>query len=215
MIVAQCYQVSKALHERAALVYPLAIEMKCLARGRSSFIQQTNVSEQGTGKPVVMSMQKAVYVSSETGKSMPLPNNYFKDVSVPFVSDLGSIFSPIIAGKPPVDSHSSTREVQPSDTDHFTHTNHASYMNFALDGIAKAARKGVLSGIKDDICFYRGHTAAILHLGESFVGDVLTVKVWENQRNPLQISCVIRKKDVNIYYSDLTFFPREEVYTKL
>ncbi len=88
-------------------------------------------------------------------------------------------------------------------------------MNFALDGIAKAARESALSGIKDDVCFYRGHTAAMLHLGESFSGDVLTVKVWENQENPLQIHCAIQKKGDNIYYSDLSFYPREDLYTKL
>ncbi len=214
VMLAQRYEVSKSIHERAALVYPLNLEGKCLARSRSSFIYQTILSEESSGNLAVTSMQKVVCVNASSGKSVPLPNNYFKDVSVPFVSDLGSIFPPIIAGKPHVDSHSSTREVQPSDTDYLVHTNQASYIKFALDGIAKAAREGVLSGIKDDVCFYRGHTAATLHLGESFVGDLLTVKVWENQENPLQIHCVIRKKEYDIFYSDLSFYPRE-VYSNL
>ncbi len=215
VILAQRYQVSKTFHVRAALVYPLVIEVKFLGRGRSSYIHQSILSEQGSGKLVSKAMHKLVYVSAETGKSIPLPNNYFKDVSVPFVSDLGSIFPPIIAGQPPVDSHCSTREVQPSDTDYLFHTNQASYMKFVLDGIAKAAREGVLSCIKDDVCFYRGHTAATLHLGESFAGDILTVKVWEKQENSLQIHCVIQKKGYDIFYSNLSFYPRKEATNKL
>ena len=154
-------------------------------------------------------MQKVVLVDEATNRSAPLPEDFFSGVTVPFRSDLSTLFSPIIAEKSPSGSYQSAAEVQPSDTDILNHTTQTTYMKFALDGIAKAARKGLLSGIKDDVCFYRGHTASILHLGESFAGDVLTVKIWENKDKPLQIHCVIERERKDICYAEVSFYPSE------
>ncbi len=215
VMLAQRYRVFETFHKRAALVYPLYMDGKIIGRSRSSYIGQLTLSEVDTGNVALVATLKIVCIDEVTKRSKTLPEDMFKEITVPFFSNLGEIFPPVFAEKEPASSFGSSVEVQPSDTDFQNHTAHSAYMKFALDGIAKAAREGVLSGIKDDVCFYRGHTEATIHMGESFIGDVLTVKVWENQEIPLQIHCSIQKNGERIYYSEICFYPRENNNAKL
>ncbi len=215
VLLAQRCRIDETFHTRAALVYPLYLDTKIIGRSRSSYIAEATLTEEDTGNIVVVATLKLVCIDPDTKRSKSFPEDLFKTDTIPFLSDLGKVFPPVIAEKEPTNSFISSIEVQPSDTDTQNHTAQSAYMKFALDGIAKAAREGVLSGIKDDVCFYRGHTAATLHLGESFAGDVLTVKVWENQENPLRIHCFIQKNGDNIYYSEIGFYAKEDSNAKL
>ncbi len=214
-MLAQRYRVYETFHQRAALVYPLYMNTKVVGRSRSSYITQVTLTEKDTGNVALVATTKLVGIDEDTKRSKSFPIDLFKDITVPFLSDLAEVFPPVIAEKEPPNAFVSSVVVQPSDTDTQNHTTQSAYMKFALDGIAKAARQGVLSGIKDDVCFYRGHTAATLHMGVSFAGDVLTVKVWEKQDNPRHINCVIQKKGNRIYYSEISFYPRENSDAKL
>ncbi len=199
VLLAKRYRVFETFHQRAALVYPLYMDAKIIGRSKTSYIGELTLSEVDTGNVALVVTMKIVCIDEVTKRSKSLPEDMFKEITVPFFSNLGKVFSPVFPKNEASNSFVSSVEVQPSDTDVLNHTAQSAYVKFALNGIAKAAREGVLSGIKDDVCFYRSHTEATIHMGESFVGDVLAVKVWENQEIPLQIHCSIQKNGNRIH----------------
>ena len=215
VVISQRYRVMQIFHERAAFDYPLKVESQYVANGKSSLVRQITVTEVNTGDLVIEFKQKVVCIDNSTRRPSPLPKDFLRLIGSPFQSGLATVFPPITVQQPPAGFYSSAVEVQASDMDYMLHTNQASYMRFALDCIAKAAREGTLSGIKDDVCYYRAREACTLHMKESFAGDLLTVKIWESRDNPLLIHCLIQKAGNDVYYNEVSFYPRENTAAKL
>ena len=97
--------------------------------------------------------------------------------------------------------------IRPSDMDWNSHTNHNSYIRLCTDVATVASKNGGhFKHFTGDICDYHVRRLRILYAGESSMGDLLLVRVWEKQGVDDTLCFVISKNLKPILHCSMQFF---------
>ena len=203
VMLGQSFKVQPHLSTNFALDFPMELESKLVTISRSSVVKRVTLTEIRTGSVVVSVLQKLVHMDLATKKSCELSSKILALCSNVRSADDHDIFKVIVSPEPASNAFSSTQMVKHSDMDYLMHTNQGTYMKFAFDCFAEAAAKNAFSFIKDDICRYKALAANTLHMSETFAGDILDVKVWDDDADPFILNCAIFKNKVNVYYLNI------------
>ena len=108
-------------------------------------------------------------------------------------------------GSRPKTSFSYSIRVRHCDTDHNYHINQASYFQFCMDAAAEGAKTGHFRFLKLDLLSYPIESMECLYKGQSAAGAELLIYVWNDEKMPSLLFCVIEKEGTVIWEGCVKF----------
>ncbi|KAK2161810.1 hypothetical protein LSH36_109g02014 [Paralvinella palmiformis] len=200
VMLGQIFTIQPHVYKKFVLDYPMELENRLIAVSKSTFVRKISLSEIKTGSEVVSVLQKLVHMDMATKKSCKLPQKVLDLLMDVKGTDVQDVFQNIVPQQPTEKAFTCTQMVKHSDMDFLMHTNQGTYMRFAFDCAAEAASQNGFQVIKEDICRYQVVKANTLHMSETFAGDKLIVKVWDDDVDPYRLHCAIFKNKTNVFY---------------
>ena len=95
--------------------------------------------------------------------------------------------------------------VRHSDTDFLYHANQSMYFNYCIDAATEAMRLGFFRQLKGDLLSYTVEKLECVYKGEAIPGNVVTVCVWQSDKNPGQLYGQIEKSNEIIWIGTISF----------
>jgi acyl-CoA thioesterase FadM len=200
--------VSRHLHDRAAIEYPMKHSYQVANVGRSSFDSKFTVTEQLTGEPLLTCLMRSVAVNIKSKTSVTLPDSLRRELLEEVIpgGDAFPAFYP--PASVPEHTFSCRITVRYSDMDRIFHTSSKGYFAIIEECAAQATAAGFYSTVDGDIAFYQTESLSIVFVGESFAGDQLEVTTWEDVADRLRLYFFIRKNEETISYAKLQVFKK-------
>ena len=206
VMFAQTFSITQDAYTKFALNFPIDFESSIVAYGRTSVVRQVTLADGETGRVFGTNLQKVVNMDKTSRTSSDLTPQMLDKYREMVKKNSNDVFPQIIPPVIPSDNVFTTSiTVRHSDMDFIFHNNQASYMRYALDCASEAASKNVFTVIKHDICLYHALDSRTLHMSESFSGDKLTIKAWEDDSDPHRLHFMMFKEDAEVYYSNIEF----------
>ncbi len=209
VISAQNLKITPAFYNLAALDLPMDLVTKSGHAGTSSCSLILHLVNVDNDEILVSSQRQLVMINKVTRKAMPLPDDFRQVFKASITTSLNVSVVPT-----PKDAFCSTTKVVHSDIDYLQHSNQSSYIHFCFDAAAEATANNQLMHFKGDMFGYKMDRMEILHQGETFVGDILDIFVWEDMNLPDTLYFQIMQGDTPVFYSKTVFF-RDELKHKL
>jgi len=203
VMLGQSFTVQPRFAKYFALDFPMELESRLVAVSKSTIVRRVSLSEVKTKSVLVSSLQKLVHMDVVTKKSCPLTPRILDMCRGIESTDDDDTFRSITAQQPPSRSFTSTQMIKHSDMDCLMHTNQGAYLRFAFDSLAEATSQNAFSVIMRDVCNYQALSANALHMTESFAGDLLDIKVWDDETDPYVLHCAMSKNKANVYYVNI------------
>ena len=203
-------KVSKSLYQNTFIDYPMSLVSGNVSYGRSTVDHKINLLHKKSNEVLVSAIGRTIYVDPATRRPVNIPQSIIDGIRQVVPETRRERF-PVskLLGLP--DHHfKQDIQVMHDDMNIQFHTNQASYSRFAENCAAAAVKQGFYKYFTRDICFYHVKLATILHLGESFSGDHLTVYTWQDEDDLLKLYFMIKKDSKLIFQAIFCFYTSGE-----
>ena len=189
---------------------PLLIRVSPGFIGRSSFSLETEIYNANYKELYVQHVAEFASVDKKTRKSTPLPD-WFIDKYASVLSGTKLTLPKLLQPQSDLIANYSTGvKVSYSDIDFLGHTNFSTYIKYAMQAAMEASANGKFHGLfKVPHMDYIAKNITVSYLGESKVGDVLDINVWQNLENKQKFHCDISRNGKSINQITIEFYENE------
>ncbi|KAK2147361.1 hypothetical protein LSH36_557g01041 [Paralvinella palmiformis] len=207
VVSAQKTVVSRDLHRLATIQFPMMFFYKIGYIGNTSLSLVFELWHKKSETFLLQTERQYVFIDVESRKTQPLPQ-YLENIRDQFPRNE---FSVKLSSKPTNLSkvYVTMFRITASDLDKNYHTNQSVYYRFSLDAAYEAWKSGFLQNFRADPCQYGAKYFEGKHVRETFVGDQISVSLWEDELDQLTLNFEIHKVVDNAYvmYQKIAFFP--------
>jgi len=183
--------------------FPYKIAIELINQGESSVTIREVLTNTLDGREIATFYGKMVYVDKRAKRSQVLP--YWHRMKYRSVVSSDRVRIDLSLSKVPENASHVKLQVCASDTDHNGHTNQATYVRFCLDAAESVNRKTPLKKFMGDICLYPILKMSCAYRSETFLGDQLTMSLWQDDLSPFRLHFILFKDETIVYSSSMSF----------
>lgn len=200
-------QISKEFHKSVNLTTKMVITTKLSNVGKSSYSLYQNLTEIKSGQILASVHKTFVQVNMKTRRPEPFSSTKRLEcehmLSRSNVPTARRFMLPSLDHGKCFDCYLIARNTEMDQNNHVTQS---VYLDYITECAAQAAASGYYTKLKGDICEYCVKSVDTSHLGESHVGDQLTVKTWEDPSNPFVLFFTAIKNNEDIFHAMLEYY---------
>ena len=179
--------------------------------GKSSLSINQYMYDHKTGRKLMSSITKLVYVDRKTRKSSQLPDWYTTKIRIFLTENKipNQSIEKSVAVSVPNDCFSYEVKALQSDCDRNFHVNQCVYLRWCSDVGALAAELGMYKYFMKDIGVYELKNIHVQYFGEALMDEKILVFTWEDLDDARTLHFIMKNKGGHIFQATLKYFEEQ------